>query len=111
MVDTELERIAFNNPALTASAAHRVPISRQRSNEPAKQASTPSGETQRPEPPPKLTKYDVRSANAAVQPMSFKLTISGRLAKGSEEFLSQLVQRNNGHWGSLFTPHYYSIQI
>ncbi|KAH7383168.1 C4-dicarboxylate transporter/malic acid transport protein-like protein [Pyrenochaeta sp. MPI-SDFR-AT-0127] len=59
MDDYELDRIASNNPALTAPAAQRAPIKRQRSHGRTK-VSTNRAETPRDAATPaELTKYDV----------------------------------------------------
>lgn len=57
----ELDRIASDNPALTAPAAQRIPVSRHRSHGQAKQVSESSNDSQTalPESQPKLSKYDV----------------------------------------------------
>ncbi|ORX95141.1 sulfite transporter Ssu2 [Clohesyomyces aquaticus] len=55
MDDTELQRIASDNPGLTAPAAQRVPLHRNRShNGQSKTPQVPSSAQ-----PPKITKYDV----------------------------------------------------
>ncbi|PSN73589.1 C4-dicarboxylate transporter/malic acid transport protein-like protein [Corynespora cassiicola Philippines] len=59
MDDYELDRIISNNPALTPPAAQRATISRQRSNGQTKTISKKPELPKEPNPPPKLTKYDV----------------------------------------------------
>ncbi|KAF2655207.1 hypothetical protein K491DRAFT_693096 [Lophiostoma macrostomum CBS 122681] len=61
MDDSELERIASNNPALTAPGTLDTTISRQRSNDQVKQSSNPArtSRASSTELPQKLTKHDV----------------------------------------------------
>lgn len=60
MDDSELDRIASNNPALTAPAAQRIATRRSRSNGLAGRALAPSESSQSTGSAPKLTKHDVR---------------------------------------------------
>lgn len=62
MDDYELERIASDNPALTAPAAQRAPISRRKSAGAVaqeKDESSRSEDSQSTAVPTDLTKYDV----------------------------------------------------
>jgi hypothetical protein len=59
MDDYELDRIASDNPALTAPAAQRAPISRHKSNGRKQAISTGSGTSQDTVTSVELTKYDV----------------------------------------------------
>lgn len=59
MDDYELDRIASDNPALTAPAAQRAPISRQKSRNRQDASTTQSGSSQNTATPDELSKYDV----------------------------------------------------
>jgi hypothetical protein len=59
MDDYELDRIASNNPALTAPAAQRAPINRHKSHDRKKFSTNESNSSQDTVTPADLTKYDV----------------------------------------------------
>lgn len=68
MDDFELERIASDNPALTAPAAQRAPVKLQRSS---KQTSAPKSSHKRAQEPESavasLSKYDVGGSNTYLE--------------------------------------------
>lgn len=59
MDDYELDRIVSDNPALTAPAAQRAPISRQKSRNRQDASMTQPGSSQNTVTPDDLSKYDV----------------------------------------------------
>lgn len=61
MDDYELDRIASDNPALTAPAAQRAPINRQKSHGRSKASANRAETPQDAITPAELTKYDVRA--------------------------------------------------
>jgi hypothetical protein len=109
MDDYELDRIASDNPALTAPAAQRASISRRKSRGNEATAIRASGSSQTIVASTELTKYDV-TCPSSYSPIYKLIEHKGGLAQNSPQLQSILVLRNHGHRHRLSPTHRHTLQ-
>jgi tellurite resistance protein TehA-like permease len=93
MDDNGLDRIASDNPALTAPAAQRAPINRQKSYGRKKASPSRSTESKDTVTPAELTKYDVRTQQT--------MLLAGSYANHTQVGWRRIVRNFSPSWFSV----------